>query len=64
MTPCLFRFAFVLKFEQICWFRFDFKVPVTRSANVGAFCYVLKKHVLLSINTPAIVQRRVCDNAT
>ena len=48
MTSCLFRFAFVLKFKQVGRFRFDFEEPLTRSANVGVFYNMFKKHVLLS----------------
>ena len=48
MTSYLFRFAYVLKFKQVGRFRFDFEIPLTRSANVGVFCNMFKKHVLLS----------------
>ena len=48
MTSHFFRFAYVLKFKQVDRFRFDFEVPLTQSANVGVFCNMFKKHVLLS----------------
>ena len=44
-----FPICFVLKFKQVNSFRFDFKVPLTRSANVGAFCDMFKKRILYTI---------------
>ena len=55
MTSYLSGFAFVLKFKQAGRFRFDFEVPLTRSANVDAFCNMFKKHVLLSTTQNANV---------